>query len=67
MSDLIDLIKNERFDFECPECRKKIKFKGKDIDRDVVCPKCKTKIHLDGKDFKKQMRDIEKQLDNLFK
>lgn len=31
MSDLIDLIKNERFDFECPEYRKKSNSKEKTL------------------------------------
>lgn len=58
---------NETFDFECPECGHKVVFKGKDIGHDVKCPRCKTAIHLDGKEFQKQLKDIENQINRLFK
>lgn len=57
---------NETFDFECPECGHNISFKGKNINHEVICPHCHSNIYIDGKIFEKQLKDIEKQLTNLF-
>ncbi|MDO5344412.1 MAG: RNHCP domain-containing protein [Lachnospiraceae bacterium] len=57
---------NEKFDFECPECGRKVCFRGRDINHDVKCPNCKSSIHLDGRDFDKQIKNIEKQINSLF-
>lgn len=66
MSNFKFNIKNEKFDFDCPECGRKVTFKGRDIGHNVICPKCSSSIYLDGKKFEKQLKDIEKQINRLF-
>ncbi len=57
---------NETFDFECPKCGHSISFKGKSINHEVICSHCHSSVYIDGKNFEKQIKDIEKQLTNLF-
>lgn len=63
------------FEFNCPNCDRKIKFKAKDVGKTKVCPSCSKSIFLedDGsfskgvKEVDKSFKDLEKTLKNLGK
>ena len=58
-------------DIECPNCKKKIQIKIKEMvpGRKKSCPKCRTEIKFtgdDGRKAQKALDDLEKSMKNLF-
>lgn len=60
------------FDVTCPNCKKKIKLKVKDMvpGKKSHCTSCKCEISFsgnDGRKIQKELDDFEKKMKNLFK
>lgn len=60
------------FDLECPNCKKKIKIKVKEMSpgKKRNCPNCKSEILFSGSDgskIQKEIDNLEKTMKNLFK
>lgn len=62
-----NIVDNHQFTVDCPNCKSQLQFFGNQIGTTIACPFCKKAIELIDDDFSKNINDIEKSLNNLFK
>lgn len=63
-----NIIDNIDFDINCPNCKKNISVKVKDIGKSVTCPSCSKSVLLeDDGEFARESEKAKKALDNLEK
>lgn len=60
-------VSNSSFNLTCPNCGAHLKITGQDFGTTIKCGFCYSSISVNNENFNKQIKDLQKSFDKMFK